>query len=99
MAKYTGKYYQVQESPQRSVPCIVIPLSFLLIELFGLCFLLPEGESGLFPVSFGFLWSLALGGIVFLLPGMAARIGLLSAVFRNDVAVGFPLCIRRRRLC
>ena len=89
MPKYIGKYQKLQNTPQRTLPCILIPLSFLLVELFGFCFLLPEGESGQFPANYGFLWSLALGGIVFLLPGMAARIVYGVMYFFSAVYAGF----------
>ena len=89
MPKYIGKYQKLQNTPKRTLPCILIPLSFLLVELFGFCFLLPEGESGQFPANYGFLWSLALGGIVFLLPGMAARIVYGVMYFFSAVYAGF----------
>ena len=95
MSGYTGKYDKSRTVEIRGVPFLLIPLSFVLIELFGSWFLLPEGESGTFPLAFGLLWSGAISGVLFLLPSLAARViyGItyfLSAVYAG-VQTGYYL--------
>ena len=89
MSGYTGKYHKKNTQDQRRLPWILIPLSFLLVELFGLCFLMPEGEEGTFPLTFGLLWSAAIGGTLFLLPAKAARIAYGVTYFLSAVYAGF----------
>jgi len=89
MSGYTGKYSKIKTSEKRSLPYILIPLSFLLVELFGSCFLLPEGERGAFPFAFAMLWSGAISGALFLLPAVAARIAFGITYFLSAVYAGF----------
>ena len=89
MSGYTGKYYKQKAPEKKGIPFVLIPLSFLLIEIFGLCFLLPEEELGIFPVAFGLLWSAVLGGAVFLLPAVAARVVYGLTYFLSAVYAGF----------
>lgn len=89
MSGYTGKYYKEKISRGKAFPFILIPLSFFLIELFGFCFLLPEGEQGIFPLVFGLLWSAILGFALFLLPVPAARVVYGIAYFLSAVYAGF----------
>ena len=90
MSHYTGKFQnQPAKPPARGLPFLLIPLSFLLIEAFGLCFLLPEGEKGIFPAAFGVLWSGAISGGLLLLPSVAARIVYGVTYFLSAVYAGF----------
>ena len=89
MSRYRGKYEKQTSAEKKGLPYVLIPLSFLMIELFGLCFLLPEGEKGTFPLAFGVLWSGAISGTLFLLPALAARILYGIAYFLSAVYAGF----------
>ena len=89
MSGYTGKFHQQKQSEKKCFPFFLIPLSFLLIEGFGLCFLLPEGETGMFPLAFGLLWSGTVSGALFLLPALAARIVYGITYFLSVVYAGF----------
>ena len=88
MSGYTGKYHE-RKAERKALPFFCIPLSFLLIELFGLCFLLPEGEPALFPLAFGLLWSGLISGVLLLLPFVAARIVYGFLYFLSAVYAGF----------
>ena len=59
------------------------------MELFGICFLLPEGEQGRFPLTFGLLWSGIISGTLFLLPTAVARILYGGIYFLTAVYTGF----------
>ena len=90
MSHYTGKFQnQPAGSSGRGLPFLLIPLSFLLMELFGICFLLPEGEQGRFPLTFGLLWSGIISGTLFLLPTAVARILYGGIYFLTAVYTGF----------
>lgn len=89
MSGYTGKYHSRKPSEKKHVPYFWIPLSFFLVEVFGLCFLLPEGEMGIFPLVFGLLWAGTIGGVLFLLPAVAARIAYGTTYFLSAVYAGF----------
>lgn len=89
MSGYSGKYYKQKTARKKSLPYLFIPLSFLLIEIFALCFLLPEGEKGTFPLTFGLLWSGVISGALLLFPAMAARIVYGIIYFLSAVYAGF----------
>ena len=89
MSRYRGRYEKQTSTEKKGLPYVLIPLSFLLIELFGLCFLLPEGEKGTFPLAFGVLWSGAISGTLFLFPALAARILYGIMYFLSAVYAGF----------
>ena len=78
-----GKSVIKSKREGKCLPFLLIPASFFLIELFGFFFLSLDGEgfSGaeLWPLAFGALWGVILGGLVRLLPWKAGRIlyGLL----------------------
>lgn len=58
-------------------PFALIPLSFFLIELYGFFTLSLTADfvpARLWPLAFGALWAVLLGGMIRLLPGIAARI-------------------------
>ena len=59
------------------------------MEIFGICFLLPEGEQGRFPLTFGLLWSGIISGTLFLLPTAVARILYGGIYFLTAVYTGF----------
>ena len=73
----------------KGLPFFLLPFSFLLTEIFGLCFLLPEGEKGLFPAAFALLWFGILGGGLYLLPRRASRIAYGLFYFLLVVYAGF----------
>ena len=89
MTRYSGKFSNQSDNAPKGLPFVVVFLSFLLIEAFGLCFLMPEGESKLYPILFGLCWSGALSGAVFLLPRMAARIVYGIGYFFSVIYAGF----------
>ena len=89
MSGYRGKYEKQTPAEKKGLPYVLIPLSFLLIEQFGLCFLLPEGEKGIFPLVFGLLWSGIFSAVLSLLPSMAARVGYGILYFLSAVYAGF----------
>ena len=82
--------HALQQCKGRTLPVWAAGLSFFLIELFAFAFLgfdadetvfsiltVPEGHSvmeRIWPVVFGALWALVLTGLVYVLPGTAARI-------------------------
>ena len=90
MSHYTGKFQnQPAKSPHGGLPFFLLPLAFLFAEIFGLCFLLPEGERGLFPLAFGLLWAGIFGGGLYLLPRRLSRIACGILYFPGVVYVGF----------
>ncbi len=89
MKHYMGKY-QIQGNDQRKgLPFSLIFLSFFLIELFGLYFLLPRSQEKLWPLPFGLFWSAILGCTVFLLPRTIARVLFGISYFGAAVYTGF----------
>ena len=89
MSCYTGKFVPQPAEKRKGFPLLAVFASFVLVELFGLAFLLPEGESGIFPLTFGLLWSGILTALVYLLPGKAGRILYGIAYFLTAVYAGF----------
>ena len=87
-----GKYLAKQKKDCRA-PFLFLPLSYFLIELFACCFLSLDGEdfepAQLWPLAFGFLWALVLGGILRLLPGKAARTAYGASYLLMLVYAGF----------
>lgn len=57
---------------KRQAPFLLLPVSFVLIELYGFAFLSAGG--GYWPLAFGVVWGGILGAFVRLLPRRAARI-------------------------
>ena len=53
MNRYSGKFSNQSDKTKKGLPFAVVFVSFLLIEAFGLCFLMPEGETKLYPSLFG----------------------------------------------
>ena len=89
MSRYSGKYHIQKTDAQKHLPFLLIPVSFFLIELFGFCFLMPEGEEATYPLLFGLLWSGAASGALLLLPALAARIAFGILYFFSAVYAGF----------
>ena len=89
MARYTGKHHKKQTAAPKGLPFFLLPLTFLLTEIFGLCFLLPEGDSCLFPMAFCLLWTGILGCGLYLLPRRLSRIAYGILYFLGVVYAGF----------
>ena len=89
MSRYTGKYHIQKTDAHKHLPFLLIPVSFFLIELFGFCFLMPEGEEATYPLLFGLLWSGAASGALLLLPALAARIAFGILYFFSADYAGF----------
>ena len=89
MSRYSGKYHIQKTDAHKHLPFLLIPVSFFLIELFGFCFLMPEGEEATYPLLFGLLWSGAASGALLLLPALVARIAFGILYFFSAVYAGF----------
>ena len=91
--KATGKMQPKQKKTAKFCwSFFLIPLSFFYIELFGFFFLsLTDAyeASQLWPLAFGALWSVALSGLLRLLPAAWARIGYGAVYFGCAVYAGF----------
>jgi hypothetical protein len=86
---YTGKFSTSKDKNGKGLPFLLIPVSFLLIELFGLYFLMPDGESIQYPMLFSLCWTGIFSGAVFLLPGFAARLLYGIGYFLSLIYAGF----------
>ena len=76
MVTITGKFEKKREL---HVPGFLLPIAaFFLMEVFAFSYLNPE-EAPLWPLAFGFLWSVMLGCILCILPRQGSRVlfGLL----------------------
>jgi len=69
----TKKRLTKHKKSKASLPLILIPISFWLVELVGWLFL-QEGTDAPWPLAFGALWALILTGVIRALPGKAGRI-------------------------
>ncbi len=71
----------------------LLPLSVFLVELFGFFFLGMDAKTGeaspLWPLAFGILWALVVGGLLWLLPRKAARICYGIVYYLMVVYAGF----------
>lgn len=65
----------------------VLPMSLYLIDIFGFYFLGQQAKG--WPLAFGALWTLIVGGLLFLLPRKAARICYGIAYFLALIYAGF----------
>ena len=88
MVHYTGKFLQGSAEEKKRIPFLFVFVSFVLVELFGLCFLLPEGEKGKFPLLFGLFWSGILSALLYLLPGKVSRVIYGITYFLTAVYAG-----------
>lgn len=78
MAPITGKYEQKTKMQTGRCPFLLLPLAFFLVEVFAFLYLRPEASfevQDLWPLAFGGLWAVMLGGFLGLLPGKGSRIG------------------------
>ena len=76
MAYATGKYEKKRTASQWRCPYLLLPAAFLLIEVFSFLYLREDGGitgQDLWPLAFGGLWTVMLGGILRVLPRVAAR--------------------------
>ena len=92
MRAKTGKYQSQPENRAVGLPYGLTVLSFFLIEGFALLFLSLEGEfqaEQLWPLAFGALWAVILGGFLRMLPWKLARVGFGAAYFGALVYAGF----------
>lgn len=89
MSRYNAKYLKQSASAKKRLPFLSVFVSFVLVELFGFCFLLPEGEEGTFPLLFGLLWSCILTALVYVIPGKLSRILYGITYFLTAVYAGF----------
>lgn len=89
MSRYCGKYIKHAPEEKKGLPLLLVFVSFLLVELFGLAFLLPDGEKEIFPLLFGLLWCGILTALVSLLPGILSRILYGLTYFLTAVYAGF----------
>ena len=77
MAHFTGKYEKRIPKRKKCSPYFLVPLSFVLVELFAFLYLQPEETltlQSLWPLAFGGLWTVILGGVLYLLPRKGSRI-------------------------
>ena len=89
MSRYRGKFMELQPEEKKGLPLLFVFSSFLLVELFGLIFLMPDGEKETYPLLFGLLWSGILTALVYLLPGRISRIFYGITYFLTAVYAGF----------
>lgn len=80
----SGKYTAAAKTRKAAAPLWLLPVSFFLVELFAFFFLSwkPKAFSAdqLWPLAFGALWAVILGGIVCMLPAKIGRI-LYAALY------------------
>ena len=72
MAIIIGKYEKRQPKRLQRCPYLLVPLAFFLMEVFGFSWLQPEKD---WPLLFGALWAVMLGGLLRLLPEKGSRMG------------------------
>ena len=89
MGQYSGKFQTRSDKEKKGIPFALVFLSFFMIELFGLHFLMPEGGTKLWPVAFGLLWTAILGSVLSVLPHTVARIAYGLLYFGAAVYTGF----------
>jgi len=70
------------------MPCVLVPVAFMLVEVFAFSFLSAEGDAW-WPLTFGALWTVLLTGLIRALPRKAARIvfGIVYALAVGYAAV------------
>ncbi len=89
MGPYAGKYQNKTPEQRRGLPFALVFLSFFLLELFGICYLVPKTGGVLWPLAFGLFWSAILGCVIFVFPRVIARWVYGFAYFGAAVYTGF----------
>ena len=84
-----GAFLSEAGTKKKRFPCILVFVSFFLIELFGMCFLMPDGKQLRFPMIYALLWSGVLSSVLFMLPVALARILYGGLYFLSAVYAGF----------
>lgn len=84
MASTAGKYLRRKEKNRRQCPVVLVPLFFLLTEVFAFRYLSIQDQGTdltLWPLAFGGLWAVILSGMLVLWPRKVSRIcfGILAA--------------------
>ncbi len=70
-----GKYEKRTPAAQKQISWLMIPLAFFLVEVFAFLYLQPaEGTPDYWPLAFGALWAVMLGGMLSLLPRRGSRV-------------------------
>ena len=71
-----------------AMPCVLVPVAFMLVEVFAFSFLSAEGDAW-WPLTFGALWTVLLTGLIRALPRKATRIvfGIVYALAVGYAAV------------
>lgn len=83
----TAAKQETNHGKKRRAPFAVIPVSFLLVELFSFVFLTGKAVN-LWPLAFGGLWAAILSGLLRLLPQKAARVGYGIGYFLSVAYAG-----------
>lgn len=89
MGHVSGKFLAHSDQTRKGLPFVLILISFVLTEVFGIWFLMPAGEHFRYPVLFGLCWIGVLSVGVFLLPRAAARFFYGITYFFGVVYAGF----------
>ena len=74
MAQKNGKYERNPRQKGRYLPFFLIPLAFFLTEVFAYHYLIVQEGQMPWPLAFGALWAVILGGGLYLLPRRGSRI-------------------------
>ena len=89
----SGKYLEKQKTKRKTAPFLLLPLSFFFIEFFAFFFLSVNQETftlnQLWPLAFGALWAMMIGGILRLLPNPVSRVLYGIGYFGAAVYAGF----------
>ncbi len=91
MAGNKGKFYKKQKKTQRSLPWLLIPLSYFLVELFAWAFLSGSESFAwqqLWPLAFGALWAAILSGLLVQLPEKGTRVCFGISYFAMVIYAG-----------
>lgn len=88
-----GKYLQKTKKREKTLPYVLVPYSFFMIELFCFFFLSLDRENveaeQLWPLAFGGIWAVILGGMIRCLPRAAGRIAFGISYFLAALYAGF----------